>query len=100
MQVTTKNGIQAEVKVTLVSKYGEEFVSCSVPGKTYEEGEVWVQSEDIKIIITGDDSENLIIAVNSESTIVDCEIWDWDDRAVGDFHEALSAICERHGFES
>ena len=95
MQVTTKNGIQVKLKRNTIPEYADEFNRCSISNKAYK-GEIVARGEEVALVYAEGKEENIIIAINPENTIIDCEAWDWEDVAMGDFCEALSAIRKRH----
>ena len=96
MQVTTKNGIQVKLKRNTAPEYADEFNRCSISNKAYK-GEVISTSKKVTLVYAEGKEENLIIAIDSKDIIIDCEAWDWENVAIGDFAQALSAIRERQG---
>lgn len=99
MQVTEKNGVQVKIKKKTISEYGDEFIRCFISNKTYN-GEIILRDEEVTLVYAEGKEGHLIIAMNPENTIIDCEAWDWENPIMGDYHEALLAISKRHNLNS
>lgn len=108
MQVTTKNGIQARLKRNTIPEYADEFNRFSIANRMYK-GEIIATSEKVALVYAEGREEKIIIAVDTNLLIVDCEtiarsnelLDDLDGlNSLDDFCKAMSAIRERHGFDS
>ena len=104
MQVTTKNGIQVKLKRNTIPEYADEFNRCSIANKMYK-GEIMATSEKVALVYAEGREEQIIIAVDTNLLIVDCEtiaqsnepLDDLDGlNSLDDFCEAMSAIRKRH----
>lgn len=99
MQVTTKNGIQARLKRNTIPEYADEFNRFSIANRMYK-GEIIATSEKVALVYAEGREEKIIIAVDTNLLIVDCETIARSNEPLDDFCKAMSAIRERHGFDS
>lgn len=95
MQVITKNGIKVKLKRNTIPEYADEFNRCSIANKMYK-GEIVATSEKVALVYAEGREEEIIIAVDRNLIIFDCETLS-GDKTLGSFCEAMSAIRERHG---